>query len=144
MPNASSDKPELVIGFVGAAGTDLDLADKAVASALTSYGYDVVPIRLSKLMHDVKGGERLAEAGQEDDRIWEHMDAGDGIRNRSRRNDAIAGLAVGSISDLRKEVHDGAPAMNTAPGWRGPCRLHGFRVEDQAGQPNRVRPTHPC
>lgn len=113
-PAVSPVKPELVIGFVGAAGTDLDLADKAVASALTPYGYEVVPIRLSRLMRDVKGGKRLAKSGREDERVWEHMDVGDAIRDQCRRNDAIAGIAVGSISDLRKEDHDGAPALNTA------------------------------
>ena len=109
-----SRKAEIVIGLVGAAGAKLSDATDAVKSALAPFGYDVVPIRLSELMHAVEGGESLAEIGHEDERIWAHMDSGDAIRNQTGRNDAIAGLAVGYISDYRKDAHAGAPSSETA------------------------------
>jgi cytidine deaminase len=65
-------------------------------------------------MREVSGGQHLTEKAFEDDRIWMHMDAGDAIRDQSGRNDAVAGLAIGYISDYRKEHHAGAPALNTA------------------------------
>jgi deoxycytidylate deaminase len=107
-------KAEIVVGLVGAAGTDLKQATSGVTSALAPYGYEVVPVRLSELMREIKGGGYLESIKHEDKRIWSHMDAGDAIRSRAGRNDAIAGLAVGYISVNRKRKHGGAPAMNTA------------------------------
>lgn len=107
-------KPEIVVGLVGAAGTDLQGATSAITAALAPYGYEVVPIRLSNLMRAVKGGTSLGDVGHEDERIWRHMDAGDAIRDQTGRNDAIAGLGVGYIFDYRRDVHDGAPAGATA------------------------------
>lgn len=65
-------------------------------------------------MQEVNGGQYLKEKTSEDDRIWMHMDAGDEIRDKSGRNDAIAGLAIGYISDYCKDRYAGAPALNTA------------------------------
>jgi len=107
-------KPELVIGLVGAAGTDLNSAADAVSAALGPYGYKAVQIRVSKLMRELKGAEFLANIAREDDRIRAHMDAGDEIRRQADRNDAVAGLAISWMADYRAEQFDRAPAGNTA------------------------------
>jgi deoxycytidylate deaminase len=107
-------KPEIIVGLVGAAGTDLRAASKAVTAALGPYGYQSIPIRLSTLMQEVRGGDFLKEGTLENKRIWEHMDAGDAIRDQAKRNDAVAGLAIGYISEHRKACFDGAPALGTA------------------------------
>lgn len=112
---AAPSKPELVIGLVGAVGTALQYGTDAVSAALAPYGYKVVRIRLSALMREVQGAVNLLpEITHEDERIWRHMDAGDEIRNQAERNDAVAGLAVGWISEYRREHHGGVPALNTA------------------------------
>lgn len=108
------DKPELIVGLVGAAGTDLPAAANAVEVALDRYGYESVHIRISDLMKEVSGGGHLADVDQEDERILRHMDAGDAIRDQSSRNDAMAGLAVGWMSDYRERKFGEAPATNTA------------------------------
>ena len=110
----SGSKPELVIGLVGAAGTDLGSAADAVGAALAPYGYTSVPIRVSELMGAARGGEVLQAIPYEDDRIRTHMDAGDEIRNQSGRDDAVIGLAISGVADLRAEQFGGAPATNTA------------------------------
>jgi deoxycytidylate deaminase len=107
-------RPELVIGLVGASGCDLRAVSKAVGSALTPYGYEVVPVRLSKLMRDVQGGEHLEGIDVEEERIWRHMDAGDQLRKDSGRNDAVAALGIGYMSDYRSEKFSKAPAEGTA------------------------------
>lgn len=107
-------KPELIIGLVGASGTDLHEAAKAVGSALSPYGYEAVTVRLSSLMREVEGGGHLAEIEHEEERIWGHMDAGDLIRRQSGRDDAVAALAVGYIADYRRTEFDGEPASGTA------------------------------
>lgn len=42
------------------------------------------------------------------------MDAGDSIREQSGANDAVAGLAVGAISEIRNTDHEGGSATATA------------------------------
>lgn len=109
-----ASKPELVIGLVGAAGTDLSGAADAVSAALGPYGYEAVQIRVSELMREVKGAEFLAEISEEDKRIRAHMDAGDEIRHQAERNDAVVGLAISWMTEYRAERFKGAPATNTA------------------------------
>jgi deoxycytidylate deaminase len=113
-PGENLTKPELVIGLVGAAGTDLTSAADAVGAALAPYGYTPIPIRASELMREVKGGASLTGIAYEDDRIRAHMDAGDEIRNQAGRNDAVIGLAITGMAEYRSERFGGAPATNTA------------------------------
>lgn len=113
-PAATSPKPELVIGLVGAAGTDLGTAAEAIGVAIHKYGYDPVQIRVSELMHDLKGAEFLATIENEDERIVAHMDAGDELRRQTGRNDAVIGLVTGFLSDHRAERFGGSAAANTA------------------------------
>jgi deoxycytidylate deaminase len=110
----SPKKPELIIGLVGASGSDLRAATRALESALSPYGYRVVHVRLSKLMREVKGGSHLSGIRFEEDRIWGHMDAGDQIRQQSERDDAVAALGIGYMADHRREKFGGAPAIGTA------------------------------
>lgn len=112
--SSDTDKPELIVGFVGATGTELGAAITALKSALAPYGYKMVRIRLSELMQEVKGGDFLKDLKHEDERIWRHMDAGDSIREQTTRNDAIAGLAVGYIFGRRKKAYKGKQALATA------------------------------
>jgi len=113
-PGENLSKPELVIGLVGAAGTDLTAASDAVGAALAPYGYTPIPIRVSELMREVKGGAWLKGISYEDARIRAHMDAGDEIRNQAGRNDAVIGLAITGMAEYRSEKFEGAPATNTA------------------------------
>jgi len=107
-------KPELVIGLVGPVGSDVDAAGAEVAKALVPYGYHVTEIRLSRLLREAHGGEHLNEHVPEDVRIERHMDAGDELRRQTGRNDAVAGLAVGYISDFRQRETDGVPVDGQA------------------------------
>jgi cytidine deaminase len=107
-------RPELVVGLVGASGSNLREASKAVESVLAPYGYEVVPIRLSKLMAAVEGGGHLEEIEFEEDRVWRHMDAGDQLREDSGRDDAVAALGITYMSEYRSERFAKAPAGATA------------------------------
>lgn len=110
---AGETKPELVIGLVGAVGTDLAAAVDAVETSIGRYGYEAVEVRVSELMHALTGGEHLESLEHEDERITGHMDAGDQIRQQTGRNDAIVGLVAGSLSDYRA-AHFKRGAVNTA------------------------------
>jgi deoxycytidylate deaminase len=110
----TSDKPELVIGLVGAIGTDLTAAGEAVKAALAPYEYRTETMKISSLMPEVKGGAYLRDLTPEDVRIVGYMDAGDEIRRQTERDDAMAALAIGKIDAFRAEELNGRPASNTA------------------------------
>lgn len=101
--NPGAEKPELVVGLVGAVGTDLSAACRAVTSALAPYGYTTETIKVSALMPEMPGGEHLLDLSTDDERIQGYMDAGDRIREQSQCDDAMAALAVGRIIDYREE-----------------------------------------
>src|SRR5689334_16474117 len=94
---------ELVLGIVGAVGTDLSDVSGRLSESLAELDYKPQIIRLSKLLHDIESPPWAALDADlpEDERISRHMDAGDELR-RILGNDAMAMLAVGSIMDLRQ------------------------------------------
>jgi cytidine deaminase len=110
----ANPKPEIVIGLVGAVGTDLKSATLSIRNTLDEFGYSVMDIKLSSLMHGVAGGDSLEdELSSEAKRISVHMDAGDSIREQTKRNDAMALLAIASVAEYRR-ASGGAEAAGTA------------------------------
>lgn len=100
---ATSPPPnELVIGLVGAVGTDLDLVATDIQIALDTYGYEAEEIRLSGLLADLDWDEELSQKPL-DRHIWEHMDAGNKLRLAWERGDALALLALTEIAATREE-----------------------------------------
>jgi deoxycytidylate deaminase len=108
---SAKDKPELVVGLVGAAGADLAAATNAVREVLAPYGYRAEPIKISALMPAMPGGDHLLHMQTEDERILAYMDAGDKIRDQSKRDDAMAALAVGQITDYRESQSEEQEAI---------------------------------
>jgi deoxycytidylate deaminase len=100
-----SDHPppsELIVGLVGAVGTDLDGVSADLTFALTEYGYDTYEIRLSELLGDLNWNVELPEKPL-DKHIWTHMDAGNRLRLCWERGDAMALLATAEIAAVRGE-----------------------------------------
>jgi deoxycytidylate deaminase len=97
--------PELIIGFVGAAGTDLQFIIDQFSRDLASVGYNSDIIRLSGLLLDCSRYKHLRgnEVGPQDVRINSLMDAGDGLRRTAKRGDAVALLVLGKIREIRKQ-----------------------------------------
>jgi deoxycytidylate deaminase len=93
---------ELVIGLVGAVGTDLDLVSTDITLALDAYDYEVEEIRLSKLLSGLEWNEDLPSEPL-DKHIWTHMDAGNKLRYIWNRGDALALLALSEIAAIRAE-----------------------------------------
>lgn len=98
----TSSPSELVIGLVGAVGTDLDLVATDIQLALNGYSYEAEEIRLSGLLGDLDWDERLPQKPL-DRHIWEHMDAGNKLRLTWERGDALALLALTEIAAIREE-----------------------------------------
>jgi hypothetical protein len=98
--------PELVIGLVGAVGTDLDVVTSYLSEALASLDYRTKPfIRLAALLRELPEYSSLPDPdGPLDEYIDALMTAGDDFRDRTKRNDAMALLGIGELIQQRKEA----------------------------------------
>jgi deoxycytidylate deaminase len=100
----SQTYPELVFGLVGAVGIDFDPVIKALRNSLGEIGYGQTQvIRLSKLLElfDVWDGNSPAADLPEDERISRYMTAGNKLREKAERGDALIGPAVEDIWRFR-------------------------------------------
>lgn len=96
--------PELVFGLVGPLGTDLTAVAQVLGDALAQVGYSAEVHRLSKLMHDLNGEpwSKLKD-GPRDETINDYMTAGNCLRQRLDRQDAMAMLGLTAIREVRQE-----------------------------------------
>ena len=97
--------PELVFCLCAALGTDTGVVSDALASELSGVGYTPVPIRLSALMAQIPGLERLSGLREEDDRIRQGMTAGNEIRRIIGHPDAVVRLALTRIFPVRASLN---------------------------------------
>src|SRR4051812_17157110 len=89
----STDRPEIVIGLVGAVGTDLELMIDLLTEILRTFGYHVAaPVSLSRLLAHVKRADPLPVRGlaPDDEYIDKRMTAGDELRRDLKRGSALA------------------------------------------------------
>lgn len=79
---------EVVIGLVGAIGTNLELVSTAISEKLSGVGYSAEEVRLSSLMK--------VDAAQISSKGYYEaaMDRGDALREKYRSGDLVAALAV--------------------------------------------------
>lgn len=109
-PNETEPAPsatELVIGLVGALGTDLKRVASTIESRLHSvFSYDTESVSISGLMSDLDWPRNLTPS-HEDARIKVNMDAGRDLNDLWKsdfggRHDALARLAVLKIDAIRR------------------------------------------
>ena len=111
-------RPEIVIGLVGALGTDLPKVEDAPAKALLSVGYThrtvVVSERIASAYEDLNL-PALPEAATPVDHL---MNLGDKLRQHHEDGGVAAAIAVSSISEQRfgelGEAADGAERDSVA------------------------------
>lgn len=94
------DQTELVIGLVAAVGTDIETVSDLLASELGDYDYTSETLRLSDYLADLEGVEDFRKLPF-DERLWEGMTAGDGLRREWSRGDALALWAISDIVATR-------------------------------------------
>lgn len=91
---------ELVFGFVGPTGIDLNKVCDALRAQLRAVQYEVVEVRLSELI-TIYLGKPQAFAN-EYVRIKTLMDRGTGLREESEQPDIVARLGVAAVRDARE------------------------------------------
>jgi len=105
-------RPEIVIGLVGAVGTDLYVVAELTSTIVRSFGYRVQDVvSLSALLNDVVRSEPLPKAPREA-YIDSRMDAGNELRRQLGHGEALAQLAIAEIMRRRRGVQaeDAIPA----------------------------------
>lgn len=102
----SAPGPELFIGLVGAAGTDLKRVRDALTAALRGVGYGASHVRVSSLIADVCGidADTFPAVALEERRLAFLQNAGDRMRETARQGDAVIWLAIARIQALRAEL----------------------------------------
>lgn len=108
-------RPEVVIGLVGAVGTDLHLVADLVGAIVRSFGYDVEEVvGLSALLNDVMRSEPLPRTPREA-YIDSRMEAGNALRRQLQHGDALAQLAVAEVMRRRRTIQDAAGSSHEQP-----------------------------
>ncbi|UTW44991.1 hypothetical protein KFE80_11480 [bacterium SCSIO 12696] len=102
----SKPDPELVIGLVGAVGTDLSLVQEELGKVLDTLEYQHTEIRMSAILRELEKGDELSllEGGCENKRIDAYMEAGDSLRRHTERGDILAILATQAIFSVRRTL----------------------------------------
>lgn len=126
-PVEEAESPELVIGLIGAVGTDL----RSVAAALehafeTEAAYAATTIRLADLLREIVGLAAFTPDATEEVRYDESMRAGTALRQKLGQGDAMARLGIMAIREIRKRLTSGA-----APVTRRAFVLHSLKRREE-------------
>lgn len=113
--SAKNQRPELVFALVGAAGTRLNDLSAELKKALSTFGYQAVDIRLSRLLQNFSVWPNQTGTG-EYERIKCLQKMGNAFRERLQRGDvlALAGLADIRAERVKKTGNQDRPAANCA------------------------------
>ena len=110
--------PEMIIGFVSPVGVPLGDIEYELEQALDTRGYSTETISLSDIICEYHPEISPGSASErpEDERIRKLQEAGNNLRERSGRNDALAILACMEIRELRegKSGHNLRQSSQTA------------------------------
>lgn len=102
----SDSDSELVIGLVGAVGTDLEIIKNSIKERLTAFGYKTEEIRIST---DIISMFRDIPAIQDNyEKISKFMTEGNNLRRISEDN-SILSLAAAARINQKREKADGSP-----------------------------------
>jgi deoxycytidylate deaminase len=99
---ATAEQTELVFALVAAVGTDIHQVEAELSTQLSAYGYTSHRMRLSDYLAE-QAGQNFREMPF-DESLWEAMTAGDELRRRWERSDALALHAISDIVATRYEV----------------------------------------
>lgn len=95
-------KIELVFGLIGPTGVDLNQVSKSLRNQLKGIGYQVVEVRLSKLIHPFL--RKSFHPSSEYDRIDQLMTAGTLLRKQTSQADIVARLGIAEIRQNRGKI----------------------------------------
>jgi cytidine deaminase len=117
---------ELVVGLVGAVGVDLGAVARQLIADFAQFRYRAVDLHLTDAFSAFDWSSPLVE-GPFDERLWTYMDAGDELRERWDRKDAMALLAINRIALERSRL----TGSEQLPGDRVAYILRSFKRPEE-------------
>lgn len=133
-----SEGPELVIGLVGAIGTDLALVSDSLQRHLSGVGYSSSEIRVSHLLHEIEAYAELAAIQDKELYYDGHMDAGNDLCSRLERSDAMALLSVLQLRTWRDDRNLAASVEPSTPLPRHAFIVNSLKRKDEIKTLRRV------
>lgn len=119
------DSPEVVIGLVGAIGTNLDQIKVTINEMFKTYSYDVMDIRISS---EIIKKFRPTEISEENYiNINNLMTSGNELREKSKNNAILSMAAAAIISSHRDKENSGLPK----PKSRKAYIIHSLKHPDE-------------
>ena len=104
-----------MMGLVAPLGVDIRLIENTIADYLKQFNYQLNTIVLSSLILKVDGLETKLLEQPEEKRIDSYMTAGNEAREKAKRGDFIAALAICNIHEQRKNDENKNVAIARAP-----------------------------
>lgn len=104
----TATRPEIILGLVGALGTEMNRVEDALSKASTSVGYSSRSIRVSEEILSAYAELGLPEIPPSATELDHLMDMGDQLREHQDDGAAAAAIAVSAIARQRSEELDGA------------------------------------
>ncbi|MGH2973613.1 MAG: deaminase [Solirubrobacterales bacterium] len=100
--DATQPNTELLLAVVGPIGTDLRLVCAEIERGLSGYSYATSHVALSSFFSKLTWRPRRPIPEEPyDERVWAGMDAGNALRKKWGRDDALALLGIGRIEAMR-------------------------------------------
>lgn len=121
----SNDESELVIGLVGAVGTNLELLKVSISEMLKAYSYEVEEIRISKDI--IRTLKNISESSDNFLMANELMTAGNSLRKDSKNNSVLAMAVSALISSSREKDENNTPK----PNYRKAYIIHSLKHPDE-------------
>lgn len=113
-------RPDIYIGLVCAAGTDLTETKQQLQAQLSVVGYKFRDIRVSSVIAQLAG---ISAQANEHDRIKELMKAGDLIRSGSRDGDAVAAAVIAEIRRERGNTSNPSSTVYVIDSLKNPAEV---------------------
>lgn len=134
----SYSKSELVIGLVGAVGTELDTIKRIIRQRLETYGYSIEEVKVSKdIIAELEPVSSTSADINQYERISKYMRAGNALRERTKDSAVMALGVIAKISQKReRENSSPKPKLKRAviiDSIKHPEEVHMFRQVYSSG-----------
>lgn len=98
-----AERPDIYIGLVCAAGTDLTEVKAQFEAQLSVVGYRKIDVKASKIIGQMVD---IGEFKNEFDRMKAYMEAGDRIRKSSENNTGVANIIISHLRNIKSSDND--------------------------------------
>lgn len=115
-----ASRPDIYIGLVCAAGTDLTTVKQQIVAQLSKVQYELQEVKVSHLIKQLLS---IEDVGDEYERMRSLMAGGDTIRRYSENGVGVGNLIVSGLRKLREESRNPKPKAYLIDSLKNPAEL---------------------